>query len=356
MPSPSSLWSERYRPATLKEVVGQEHVVSTLKNILQGEEFPTRILLFLGPSGSGKTSIAEALVNECISRWPSSIVRRIDGSDDRSSSDVHFRIRPVLRMVKPKILLIENVDSLTEVAQVSLSSALQSMSPQTLVIMTASVESHINQHLLSVAIPFQLLRLTKEQVKERLSHICIREELQIDEDKLNSIAERCEGDLRAAINALQGEISRATKTHTPQTIIPPLESYIRLEVGRPYIGRGSQTRINWSEVIELAAPTGKALRVRIRPARKGHVHIQVLLPGKRILSFFRDEAILLCHGATIGWVRRGKKELRCGSLRLRGDNCYLELSESEPYVRSKDTLMLTLKDGSRIAQQISEIL
>lgn len=58
-------WTEKYRPSTLGDVVGQEHVTSVLRGIVNGPsvaELPH--LLLYGPPGTGKTTVALALAQD----------------------------------------------------------------------------------------------------------------------------------------------------------------------------------------------------------------------------------------------------------------------------------------------------
>jgi len=52
-------WVEKYRPRTLEEIVGQEHIISRLKRYVEQKSMPN--LMFTGPAGVGKTTAALAL-------------------------------------------------------------------------------------------------------------------------------------------------------------------------------------------------------------------------------------------------------------------------------------------------------
>ena len=58
----SLLWSEKYRPKHIDNVIGQENIVNSLKNMLKNGSFPH--MLFHGISGTGKTSVIMALARE----------------------------------------------------------------------------------------------------------------------------------------------------------------------------------------------------------------------------------------------------------------------------------------------------
>ena len=55
-------WIEKYRPATLKEIIGQEEITKRIQSYVSKESLPN--LLFTGPAGVGKTSTAVAIARE----------------------------------------------------------------------------------------------------------------------------------------------------------------------------------------------------------------------------------------------------------------------------------------------------
>jgi len=52
-----------YRPETFDDVIGQEHIVTTLKNIIKNNKI-AHAYLFTGPRGTGKTSVANVFARE----------------------------------------------------------------------------------------------------------------------------------------------------------------------------------------------------------------------------------------------------------------------------------------------------
>ena len=61
-------WIEKYRPSTLKEIIGQEEITKRIQSYVSKESLPN--LLFTGPAGVGKTSTAVAIAREFFGRYP----------------------------------------------------------------------------------------------------------------------------------------------------------------------------------------------------------------------------------------------------------------------------------------------
>ncbi|HJW97083.1 MAG TPA: AAA family ATPase, partial [archaeon] len=75
------LWTEKYRPKSLSEVIDQKHVVDKLKVWSKDGSIPN--MLFAGPAGVGKTTAALALAQELFGKdWRQNFLE-LNASDDR---------------------------------------------------------------------------------------------------------------------------------------------------------------------------------------------------------------------------------------------------------------------------------
>ena len=73
--------TNKYRPSSFDEVVGQEHIIPALKNIGAKEKIPN--ILFAGPAGCGKTTCAYLIAKEKFGEdWKDKIVD-FNASDER---------------------------------------------------------------------------------------------------------------------------------------------------------------------------------------------------------------------------------------------------------------------------------
>jgi replication factor C small subunit len=108
------VWIEKYRPATLEEVVGQEAITSRLSGYVEQQDLPH--LLFSGPAGTGKTSCATAIAHELYGDdWESNFLE-LNASDERGIDVVRDRIKNFARSsfggFEYRVIFLDEADSL----------------------------------------------------------------------------------------------------------------------------------------------------------------------------------------------------------------------------------------------------
>ena len=78
------VWTEKYRPDTLSEVVGQEEIIDRLSAFVEEESIPH--MLYAGPAGTGKTTSAVALAKDLYGdQWNQNFMET-NASDERNWS------------------------------------------------------------------------------------------------------------------------------------------------------------------------------------------------------------------------------------------------------------------------------
>jgi replication factor C small subunit len=209
------LWTEKYRPQTLDEVIDQKHIVSRLRAWVKKGSVPH--MLFAGPAGVGKTTIALCLAHELFGdRWKSNFLE-MNASDERGINIVRGRIKDFARMKSLgadfKIIFLDESDALTPEAQQALRRTMERFSDSCRFILSCNYSSRIIEPIQSRTSVFRFKRLTEEGVKEYLTRISKGEKLAVSEDALKTIYEISEGDLRQATNLLQASsaLGRVTK-------------------------------------------------------------------------------------------------------------------------------------------------
>ena len=91
----NEIWTEKYRPKALSEVVGQKHVTERLEAYVRTRNMPH--LLFTGPAGTGKTTCALALARELYSdSWKGNFME-LNASDERGIDVVRGKIKEFAR-------------------------------------------------------------------------------------------------------------------------------------------------------------------------------------------------------------------------------------------------------------------
>ena len=199
------IWTEKYRPKRLDEVIGQEHVVNRLKAFAKEGTIPN--MLFAGPAGVGKTTCAIALARELYGEnWQQNFMET-NASDERGINVVRGKIKDFAR-TKPiganfKIIFLDESDALTPEAQQALRRTMEKYASTTRFILSCNYSSKIIPPIQSRCAVFRFKPIEEEKMKEHLKKICEQESIEVTDAGLNAVVKVAEGDMRQAINILQ---------------------------------------------------------------------------------------------------------------------------------------------------------
>lgn len=206
-------WTEKYRPQHLNEVVGQKETVSILKAYVKEKNMPN--LLFAGPPGIGKTTAALALARDLYGENYRESILELNASDERGIDVVRGKIKDFARTVSLtevpfKIIFLDEADSLTNDAQNALRRTMELYVNVTRFILSANYSSKIIEPIQSRCSVFRYRPLTESEVKEMLERVAKGENVKIDEKAIEALLYVSEGDMRRAINSLQGAALNST--------------------------------------------------------------------------------------------------------------------------------------------------
>jgi DNA polymerase-3 subunit gamma/tau len=220
--------ARKWRPQKFEDVVNQKHVVLTLQNALKTNRL-ANAYLFAGPRGIGKTTIARILAkaincvqgpkenpcNQCdscndITDGRSLDVLEIDGASNRGIDEVR-NLRESLKYApnpgKYKIYIIDEVHMLTTEAFNALLKTLEEP-PSRVMFMFATTEPHkVPATIISRCQRFDFKRMSINEIIEQLKHVCVQEQIEIDDDSLHLIARKAEGSMRDSQSLLDQAIS-----------------------------------------------------------------------------------------------------------------------------------------------------
>ena len=223
-----TVFALKWRPQNFDEIIGQNHIVTTLKSALEKNRL-AHAYLFAGPRGVGKTSTARILakalnckdgptLNPCqkcascleIGQGRSMDVIEIDGASNRGIDEIrvlreNVKFSPVAG--KFKIYIIDEVHMLTQEAFNALLKTLEEP-PAFVKFIFATTQPHkVLATILSRCQRFDFRRITVMEMITQLERIVTQEKIGVDKEVLLAIAKASDGSLRDAESLLDQLIS-----------------------------------------------------------------------------------------------------------------------------------------------------
>lgn len=208
------MWSEKYRPKKLKEVVDQKEIIKGISNLIKSPDIPH--MLFAGPAGVGKTTTALCIAMELLGEEWRKNTLELNASDERGIKMVRERVKEFAASIKladdkefgkPKIIILDEADEMTSEAQTALRRIIEDSARTTRFIIICNYLSQIIEPIQSRCVVFRFRRLPKEDVIDHLKMICEQQKVKYEEKALAQIYEATGGDLRHSINIMQAAAS-----------------------------------------------------------------------------------------------------------------------------------------------------
>jgi DNA polymerase-3 subunit gamma/tau len=214
----------RHRPGSFDEVVGQQHVVRTLRNAVEQDKVH-HAYLFVGSRGTGKTSMAKILARslncerggptvtpcgECescvtIAAGTSIDVIEMDAASNRSVDDVRDlreRVAYAPSGGRWKVYILDEAHMLTKEAWNAFLKTLEEPPPKTVFVL-ATTESHkVMATIADRCQRFDFQRPSLEQISEVLNRVAATESIEVDEGAVATIARSASGSFRDALGTL----------------------------------------------------------------------------------------------------------------------------------------------------------
>ncbi len=201
--------ASRLRPATLEEMVGQQHIIGKdklLYRAIKADKLSS--VIFYGPPGTGKTTLARVIANTTSAEF-TQINATVAGKKDMEA--VVEKAKETLGMYQRKTILF--VDEIHRFNKGQQDYLLPFVEDGTIILIGATTENpyfEVNGALLSRSVIFELYPLSKEDVKELILRAVYDEKkgmggygAQIDEEAVEFLADLAGGDARNALNAVE---------------------------------------------------------------------------------------------------------------------------------------------------------
>ena len=212
----------KYRPTNFDEVVGQTHIIQTLKNAIVQNRI-AHAYLFCGPRGTGKTSIAKIFAKtlNCTNSQdaPCGVCENCkmaaNGSHpdiieiDAASNNGVDEVRNLIDKVKYapmqgkyKIYIIDEVHMMTSGAFNALLKTIEEPPAHVIFIFATTEPNKVLPTIISRCQRFDFNKVSMHDIKYRSSVVCKNEGIEIDENGLTLIAQLADGGMRDALSIL----------------------------------------------------------------------------------------------------------------------------------------------------------
>ena len=217
------VFARKYRPQTFADVLGQDHVVRTLRNAIAQNRL-AHAYLFVGPRGTGKTSTARIFAKALNCKDGPSVdfdpndelcveiaegrcldVLEIDGASNNGVDevrDLREKVRYAPARCRFKIYYIDEVHMLSTAAFNALLKTLEEPPPHVKFIFATTEANKILPTIISRCQRFDLRRIPNKIIAEHLLHIASLEKVKLDEKAAYAIAKGADGGMRDAQSML----------------------------------------------------------------------------------------------------------------------------------------------------------
>jgi DNA polymerase-3 subunit gamma/tau len=224
MTTESTSLYRRHRPGSFDEVVGQQHVVRTLRNAVERGKVH-HAYLFVGSRGTGKTSMAKILARslncerggptvtpcgECescvtIAAGTSIDVIEMDAASNRSVDDVRdLRERVAYAPAGGhwKVYILDEAHMLTKEAWNAFLKTLEEPPPKTVFVLATTEAHKVMATIADRCQRFDFQRPSLEQISEVLNRVAAAEQIEVDDGAVAMVARSASGSFRDALGTL----------------------------------------------------------------------------------------------------------------------------------------------------------
>jgi len=276
----------KYRPQSFEEVLGQDHIVSVLKNAVKAGRI-SHAYLFSGSRGTGKTSLARILAKEAGCSDVDLI--EIDAASSRGIDEIRA-LREAVRFSplqgKVKVYIIDEAHMLTKEAFNALLKTLEEPPEHAIFILATTETDKMPETIISRCQNFSFRKISEEVLKKALKNIAKKEGFEIDDGTAGLIALGAEGSFRDAQGILDQLISSGDKKITEEAArrflsAPPrelIETFLtavldkKAESGLEAIGAGMEKNIDIKILYKMILrDLRSAILLKLAPGMKGQI-------------------------------------------------------------------------------------
>ena len=236
--------ARKYRPATFETVVGQDSISTTLKNAIQRKQL-AHAYLFCGPRGVGKTTCARIFAKtinclnptseleacgECEScksfaEGRSYSIHELDAASNNSVEDIRIltdQVRVPPQIGKYSVYIIDEVHMLSSAAFNAFLKTLEEPPAHAIFILATTEKHKILPTILSRCQIYDFNRISIEGMVQYLKNIAEKENVTVEAQALNIIAQKADGAMRDALSLFDQAVAFCGTTISYEAIIKNL--------------------------------------------------------------------------------------------------------------------------------------
>ena len=197
--------ARKYRPKMFEEVVGQEHITTTLQNAIESDHL-AQALLFCGPRGVGKTTCARIvarMINDMEGDDLSMNIFELDAASNNSVDHIRNltdQVRYPPQVGKYKVYIIDEVHMLSTSAFNAFLKTLEEPPPYAIFILATTEKHKVLPTILSRCQIYDFNRIGVPEIKDHLKEIAGKEGIKAEDQALHLIAQKADGALRDALS------------------------------------------------------------------------------------------------------------------------------------------------------------
>ena len=199
-------WTEKYRPQFFEDIISHNLIKDIINKFLINNNINNLILY--GPPGIGKTTLTISLLEKIYGPNYKHMILELNSSDDRGINIVRDEIKNYasynhMFTKKIKLVILDEIDSMTEDAQFALKEIIEIYDKNTKFILICNAINKIIYPLQSCCVVFRFSKIPEKDIKKYLLYIINKENLKYTITGLNQLVKLSDGDLRKSINYLQ---------------------------------------------------------------------------------------------------------------------------------------------------------
>ncbi len=207
------LLSEKYRPKTFADLVGNTDIIKEIAEMVKNKNIPH--LLLSGNAGLGKTSLALVIANKLYNGVTKFNVKEVNASDENGIAVMRGPVKVWAEQAKPvyqtingksveicsfKLVILDEADNMTPQAMAALRRTMEKWHKKNRFIIICNYKWKIIDPIISRCSVYDFQAIKPEEMFDRVQFICEQEKIDIDKKSIEYICQQSNGDMRSVFN------------------------------------------------------------------------------------------------------------------------------------------------------------